>query len=110
MRKEAVNPDMNIIKSKVPNPSPPKEIKKSGGREDINPDMDLSKSSVSPEDNTGGKVDTGKREQVNPDMDLTKGPATSKPIADEQAAATMPGVGQKPTGKKAANKVEVGQG
>lgn len=49
-------------------------------------------------------------EEVNPDMDLKREGATAEPIADEKEAAKMPDVGVFPTGKKAAKKVEIGQG
>ncbi len=109
MRKEAVNPDMDLKSGSVANPKPPKKISKSGGRENVNPDMDLKKEGSSPGTNTGGAINTGKREQVNPDMDLTKeGPKGE--VMDEQAPATMPGVGKMPTGKKAVKKAMPGMG
>lgn len=49
-------------------------------------------------------------EDVNPDMDLKKEGATSEPTQEERENAKMPQVGTMPTGKKAAKKVEIGQG
>lgn len=51
-----------------------------------------------------------RKEPVNPKMDLTREGATGEPIADEKMPAKMPDVGNMPTGKKAAKKVEIGQG
>ena len=56
------------------------------------------------------EVSEMRKEQVNPKMDLSKGPAGKEPIADERESAKMPQVGTMPTGKKAAKKVEIGQG
>jgi len=105
MRKENVNPDMDLTKSGVPNPKPPKQTgSKSGGRQDVNPPMDLKEESGSKGVNTGGKIPESKRADVNPDMDLTREGASDAPIQDERDPATMPGVGNMPTGKKAAKK------
>ena len=105
MARKEVNPDMELTKGSVPNPSSPRETgKKSGGRKEINPDMDLQTSGIGTEANTGGKIDTGKREAINPDMDLSKGGASAEGTMQEQSPAVMPGVGNMPTGKKAANK------
>ena len=46
--------------------------------------------------------------QVNPDMILNKGKAMTEPYMNEQANATMPQVGNMPTGKKAAKKHTIG--
>lgn len=110
MRQEAVNPDMELTKSSVPNPSSPKQTGlKSGGREEINPDMDLSSPPTNDSANTGGVVNTGNREQVDPDMELSKeGPKGE--VVDEVMPATMPSVGNMPTGKKAAQKTKIDWG
>ena len=79
-------------------------------RENVNPEMDLTSPANARSANTGGKVDTGNRVPVNPDMELTKGPAKGEPIADEKQPAVLPGVGNVPTGKKAAGKVTIGMG
>ncbi len=103
-RTEAVNPDRDLTNGHVTNVSSPKQTgSKSGGRTEINPDMDLKKEGTS-DANTGGPVPTSKRVAVNPDMDLTKESATGEGTAQEKEPAVMPGVGQMPTGKKAAGK------
>ena len=103
-RTESVNPDMDLSKGSVPNGSSPKKTgSSSGGRTDINPPMDLKKEGTS-DAKTGGPIPTSKRVDVNPDMDLTKEGATGEGTAQEKESAIMPGVGQMPTGKKAASK------
>ena len=78
-------------------------------KEIVNPDMDLSKVRVSSA-NTGGKIDTGSREQVNPDMDLSTEGAAGEPQALERKDAVMPGVGKMPTGMQAVKKTPSGYG
>ncbi len=103
-RKESVNPDMDLKSGSVPNPKPPKDVKSSSGRETINPDMDLKTEGVGSEANTGGVVNTRGREIINPDMELSQEGASGEGTAQEMSPATMPGVGNMPTGKKAASK------
>ncbi|MCP3684469.1 MAG: hypothetical protein GY861_17530 [bacterium] len=104
MGRASVNPDMDLKKGSVPNPSSPKSVGAEGRRDAVNPPMDLSEPANAPEANTGGAVNTGNRVAVNPDMDLSKGPADGAPEATEKSSATMPGVGNMPTGEKAAKK------
>lgn len=104
MVRESVNPDMDLKGGSVPNPTAPKETKKAGGRDKINPDMDLAKEGPAQEANTGGAINIKRRPTVNPDMDLTREGATGEAIIEEKSSAVHPGVGTKPTGKKAAKK------
>ena len=106
MRKEEVNPDMDLTSGASANPSgSPKDTgKKSGGRKDTNPPMDLEKEGIGKETNTGGPIPPSKRVATDPDMDLKKEGATGEPTAKEEKPAVMPGVGNMPTGEKAAKK------
>ena len=51
-----------------------------------------------------------RKEKINPKMDIRKESATTEAIVEEKVPAKMPQVGNMPTGKKAAKKVEIGQG
>ena len=97
---------MDLTKKGVPSGSlsANKNKAESTGRDDINPEMDLKKEGPGKEANTGGKVDTGNRVAVNPNMELSQSGASGEATAKEEKPAVMPGVGNMPTGEKAAKK------
>ncbi len=79
-------------------------------RKNVDPEMDLKKEGPGKEANTGGAVPHSKRAVVDPDMDLSKQKDETEATLEEKKPATMPGVGNIPTGKKAVKKVTPGMG
>jgi len=106
MARKTINPDMDLTETSVPSGSlsANKNKAEKTGRSDINPKMDLKEEGPSKEANTGGKVDTGNRVAVNPNMELSQSGASGEATAKEEKPAVMPGVGNMPTGEKAAKK------